>query len=268
MRSVFKASSVLVVALGATLFQGPVACSSSSDSTTGKRITLDVDIAPTPESTHAFTNAYGWSVTIDKALVATGPLYYYDGATIFSERDSVTGWFGIRSAYAHPGHYIPGDAVGQMLVASSADLMKGTTRLGSGDGVTGTFRSATFSFQTPAQGPLASSLAGNAAAIEGTATKGADTRTFRAEVTAEEILNTESKPAVEGCPFIEFVVADSGVVTIHVALPLWFDQVDFSTLPVPAAGQPAEPFPKDSEARNGLVRGMKAGLGYTFTYGK
>ncbi len=56
-----------------------------------------------------------------------------------------------------------------------------------------------------------------------------------------------------------------GVVRIALSLPLWFDQVDFDKEPVSTDGKPVQ-LPADSIARNGLVRGMKAGLAYGFSY--
>ena len=63
----------------------------------------------------------------------------------------------MKSAFAHPGHYVPGNAKGEMLTAYSADLLAGGM-LGTGDGVTGLVRSATFSYATPATGPAAAEL--------------------------------------------------------------------------------------------------------------
>ena len=245
-------------------------CSASEESTTGKRVTLDVKIAATPASKGVFTTASGWTVKLDKALVATGALYFYDGEIILSHRTRTprqkVGDFFVPPAYAHPGHYVPGNAKGEMLTPSSADLLAGDAVLGRGNGVSGFVRSATFSFSAPAQGPHAAALGANVAVVEGTATQGAETRVFRAEVAAAELLNTKNAPQVEGCPFAHVDVQGDGVVTITVDAKLWFDQVDFANEAKSADGKPV-PLATDGVARNGLVRGMKAGLAYRFAFG-
>lgn len=246
-----------------------VGCSSSEDSTTGKRVALDVKIAASPASKAPFTNASGWTVKLDKMLIATGAVYFYDGEIIFSQRPRSplqrVGDFFVPLAHAHPGHYVPGNAKGEMLTPSSADLLAGDSMLGRGNGVSGFVRSATFSFSTPAQGPQAAALGANVAVVEGTATQGAETRVFRAEVAAAEILNTKSLPQVEGCPFAHVDVQADGVVTITVDGKLWFDQVDFAKEAKSTDGKPV-PLAADGVARNGLVRGLKAGLAYAFVF--
>ncbi len=252
----------------------PTACSSEdSGTTTGRRIKLDVKIAASPDATQPFTNGLGWNITLTKAVVSTGALYFYDGATIFSwstprrnksPGEQVRDIFGVKSAFAHPGHYVAGTAKGELLAPSSADL-RGGSFLGTGDGVSGITRSATFSFQSPAAGPLAAELGAHVAVVEGTASKGAETRVFRAEVDAADVVNTKNLPQIEGCPFTEVDMQTDGIVTITIKVSQWFDQVDFDTAPTSADGKPALQA-KDSLSFRGLNRGMKAGLAYSFTY--
>lgn len=242
-------------------------CSASEESTTGKRVALDVKITTTPASKAPFTTASGWSVKLDKMLVATGAFYFYDGEIILSRRTPLqrVGDFFVPPAYAHPGHYVPGNAKGEMLAPSSADLLAGDAVLGRGNGVSGFVRSATFSFSTPAQGPHAAALGASVAIVEGTATQGTEMRVFRAEVAAGEILNTKNVPQVEGCPFAHVDVQGDGVVTVTVDAKLWFDQVDFAKEAKSTDGKPVA-LAADGAARNGLVRGMKAGLAYGFAF--
>ncbi len=250
------------------------ACASSSD-TTGRRIVLETKITAGAEATKAFTNSQGWSVSLNKLVLSTGPFYYFDGATIFSRTfpvkksplDRVEEWMGIRVAYAHPGHYIAGNARGQMLIPSSVDLRAGDSDLARGEGVTGIVRSATFSYSTPATGPLASELGVHVAVIEGTATKGGDSRSFRAEIEASDLANTKNALAIEGCPFNEADMQADGTVTVNIKLPLWFDQVEFDSVPQSTDGKPVV-IPASAIARNELVRGMKAGDGYVFSYSR
>jgi hypothetical protein len=250
-------------------------CSDGGDSTTGRRILLETNIATAPQNGAAFTNAQGWSIDVDELLVSTGAFYYFEGATIFSQNDVpanrtyelLNRFVGIRSAHAHPGHYVPGNARGQLLNGLTVDLHAGPVPLAMAEGVTGLVRSATFSFGMPPQGELAGLMASHVAIIQGTATRESDVRVFRAEIAASDVLNTKKMPAVEGCPFVPTDMDGDGVVTLTIELPLWFDQVEFDSVPASADGRPVL-VPDSSIAHNQLVRGMKAGDGYVFSYSK
>jgi hypothetical protein len=258
--TVFFASVALVGAMGG--------CGDGSDSTTGHRIKLGTRLTTGPEAT--FTNSEGWSIVLSKAYVSVGPLYYFDGAVIFSSsaaaRKSLWADLGElfeKRAYAHPGHYIPGEARGEMRTPLTVDLRVAESVLPSGEGVTGVVRSATFSFQAPPAGDLAPQLGGHVAVLEGTATKGADVRIFRAEIDAADVTNTENATAVEGCPFTEVEMGSDGTVTVNVKLALWLDQVEFDRIDASPDGTPVL---LGGIARNELVRGMKAGDAYVFSY--
>ncbi|MBX3213029.1 MAG: hypothetical protein KF850_13410 [Labilithrix sp.] len=264
MKSLLRLATCSIVAgVLLVLGTGPLACSDEGSGTTGRRIALDVAISASPES-RGFTNAKGWNVSLTKAAVATGAFYFYDGETMFAgapPRGVQRGF--VRSAFAHPGHYVPGNAKGEMLASSSADLLAGGL-LGRGDGVTGVVRSATFGFGAPAAGPLAAELGTSVIVLEGTATKGAESRVFRVEIAPNEVTDTRGRTQIEGCPFAITDMQGDGTVTITVKLPMWFDQVAFDDVPAGAAGEPA--LLPDGLARNQLVRGVKGGLAYSFAY--
>ncbi len=142
------------------------ACS-ADDTTSGKRVVLRTRIELSSPSAVSFENGLGWHVTLERALIATGKLGYFDGVPPLAQRGpapSLGGQplrpvlgelFGLGLAWAHPGHYQAGNALGEMLEPWSIDLLDGESELGDGDGVTGTYRSARFSFGSPARGPFA-----------------------------------------------------------------------------------------------------------------
>ncbi len=254
-------SSVAVAVL--TVGTAPLGCNDDESSgTTGRRVALEVRIAASAESKQ-FTNAKGWTVTLTKAVISTGAMYLYDGDTLFASRRPHRERSLVQRAFAHPGHYVPGNAKGEMLSASSADLLGGAT-LGAGEGVSGFVRSATFSFGTPPTGPLAAELGANVIVLEGNATKDGVSRPFHAEVTPDEVKDTKGLPQIEGCPFQRADVEGDGAVAITIKLPVWFDQVDFLEEPESADGKPVTM--RDGLARNQLVRGTKAGLAYSFAF--
>jgi hypothetical protein len=258
-----RGAATLSIALVLSLACGlPSACSPDGGSgTTGRRVKLGVTIAGSQASRTSFTNAEGWSITMSKVLVSTGPLYYYDGATIFSRLWQLVGE---RTAYAHPGHYVPGTARGELLTGSSVDL-RSESSLGVGDGVSGTVRSATFSFQSPAVGPHAAELGSHVAVLEGTGTKGGETRIFHVDIDPADVDSGNRTNTIEGCPFAETDMNADGTVTITVAVEEWFDQVELDALPASTDGRPVT-FPADFLGRAELVRGMKEALGYRFAY--
>jgi hypothetical protein len=239
------------------LVAAPAGCADETSGTTGRRITLEVRIVASPSSKE-FTNAKGWKVTLTKAAISTGAFYFYDGEPLFSSRGA--GW--VRSAFAHPGHYAPGDARGELLAPSSADLLAGGT-LGAGAGVSGPVRSATFAFGVPPRGPLAGELGASVAVLEGTAVRDAKTRAFRVELRPEDVQDDRGGYEVAGCPFVPADMQGDGVVTVTVELRTWLDQVAFDDVPE-ADGSPV--VVPDGLARNQLVRGAKASSAYVFSY--
>src|SRR5438046_408825 len=63
----------------------------------------------------------GWHVTLERAAVAIGPVRWYEGPPLFGRRlrDRIQG---IGLAYAHPGHYVPGEALADTTVQRVVDL--------------------------------------------------------------------------------------------------------------------------------------------------
>ena len=264
MKSWMRGIVVALAFAGASLVAGAPAGCAGDEGTTGKRVTLELHVTGSAGARAPFTNAAGWTVTLERALVATGPMTFYDGATIFSSARHRGLSFAGRAAFAHPGHYVAGEARGEVGAPSSVDL-RADTVVGTGSGVSGTVRSATFRFASSPSGPFAADLGGSVAVLEGTATRGEASRRFRAEIAAAEVLDTKGAPAVEGCPFAETDVEADGVVTLTVKVEAWFDQVDFADV-APAAAGARTTLAAGSLAKNTLVRGMKAGTPYGFAF--
>ncbi|CAN5786077.1 hypothetical protein BH09MYX1_BH09MYX1_45640 [soil metagenome] len=233
----------------------------SSDSTTGKRVTLTLSAAA-PEATAGFTNALGWKVSLDTAAIAVGPTYFFDGPSLFSEAEPTWNPFALKTAYAHPGHYLEGSAMGQVLVAGGLDLKAPDLAL-AGDGVSGNYRSARFTFQKGAGGAAAGTLGTNVVVLAGTATKAADTQSFRFELDETDVGNEVGKPIVEGCAFTPEPtdVESNGTITVSFQISQWMDQVDFSLLPT---GPVTGPVDKTTLPFRAVARGVKEAS--TFTY--
>ena len=136
---------------GLTLGVALQGCSSDgSDSTSGKRVVLHTRVTVDEAALTRFTSALGWEIELSQAAIAAGPFYYFDGVPPLVLQERPTNWqyaarfLGLSLAHAHPGHYQPGNAMGQMLESSSLDLLDGVADFPDGDGVSGSYRSARF----------------------------------------------------------------------------------------------------------------------------
>lgn len=239
------------------------ACSSEGSSgTTGRRVALSTVVAPGEGAEAPFTNALGWTITLSKAIVSVGPLYYFDGEPIFSRAFDPLRALTPKRAWAHPGHYVPGDARGEMTVPSSVDLLAGSTTLAAGEGVSGVVRSARFTFGVPPTGPHAGALAGHVVVIAGEAKNASTTVRFTATADEADVADSTGAPIVEGCVFREADVQADGTVTLTIEPKVWLDQVDFAGLPEGAETA------LDGVARDGFVRGLKKGTAYGFAYSR
>lgn len=266
--------SATAILCSASLAAGAIASGCGSEATTGERVTLKTRIVADDGVDAPFVNAYGWSIKLGKVAVSVGALYYFDGSPILSSgviplrpRDWLGRFVGVRVAHAHPGHYAPGNATGQMLTPTSVDLAAGAADLAAGEGTTGTFRSGRFVFGDPPAGPLASALSGHVVLLEGEATKGAMVRIFRASGAVGDALDSYGEPKLEGCAFDEEPTIEAdGTVTVHVKPSVWLDQAEFDDVAA-SAGDPVDLAP-EQEAFRAFARGLKKGSAVVFSYSK
>lgn len=264
---------VLATGVGLALAVATQACSSEGgDATGGKRVVLHTRVTVEPAALETFESALGWQVTLSKAVTSAGPFYYFDGTPPLVLRDQANSWhyaarlLGLSRAHAHPGHYQAGNAMGEMRESSSLDLLQGEVEFPDGDGVTGTYRSARFSFSEPS-GPAKSKLDGHVVVAEGLAEKGEEKRYFRAVADLAGIEKSAADGHIEGCEFNEVDVEDDGTVTVTVNPVVWFDLVDFSDAKVGSADAPAD-FPDGSEPQIAFVLGVTQLSAYKFGYSK
>lgn len=243
--------SLALTTLIATLTVGGVtgsfvACSQDSDSgsTTGKRVALKT--VARGEGAGPFVNSLGWSVTLKTARVSVASLYYFDGEPIFSLRRALLP----RSAFAHPGHYVAGEARGEMTTAGTVDLLAAESPLPNGIGISGAVRSARFTFGKGADG--------HAVFVEGEAKNGAVTLPFAGKADLADVLDSTGEPKVEGCVFTTNDMQADGTVTVQIKPSVWFDQVDFTDVKTDLSSS--------TVAFSGFTRGLMKGTAYVFSY--
>ncbi len=245
------ARTVVALCVIAGAWTGTMAAAGCGDdaaegTTAGRRVRLGTRVQPAVPLTASFTTAKGWEVTISHAYVSIGALYYYDGEPPQIARAAPVvpwrrvGWLGAASAWAHPGHYQPGTAMGESLVPASIDLAAGATELAAGEGISGPYRSATVSFRSPAVGAYAGQLGDDVMVVEGTAHQGSDSKTFRIRASAADLTNAAGNVAVDGCRFEAANVQADGVIVLSIDPRIWLDQVDFGTVGEGTAEAPAE----------------------------
>jgi len=212
--------------------------------TTGQRVALHTRVVMAPESVAGFTALSGWKIRLARAWVATGPLYYFDGApsVVFdrgkeNRRFRIMDWV-LPSAHAHPGHYAPGVTNGQMLDEFSIDLLAPETRLPEGNAVTGMLRSGTFSFSPPIGGPLVAALGNQSVIVQGVAEKELVQVHFAVSVDFAAIARRARDGLVSGCKFEPTTIHGPGTVTVTVNPRSWFNLVDFAEVAPGSAESP------------------------------
>lgn len=258
-------SILLLSSLAALLL---AACSDGSDSTTGQRIELRTAVQPKVAT--EFSTGFGWDVKLEHAAVASAGFYYFDGSPPTAQRaprrSSITERLAslvVGTAWAHPGHYQAGTALGQVLFPEPVLLdLFNEPALPDGDGVTGTYRSARFVIAREAPG--SELLAGHSAVAEGSAVKhdgsSATPIYFRLIADYADITAEVNNGAVDGCVLDEMAVSSDGTVTLSIDPAIWLNLVDFSKL---------DPGSEDSrtEARDdGFSQGVTQLSAYHFVY--
>lgn len=237
--------------------------------TTGRRIVLRTTWTVEPRVKTTFTTGFGWDVTLTRAGVALAGLYYFDGPPPTAMRrpsfkERLAGVFE-GTAWAHPGHYQAGTALGQLLLSRpvALDLFAQPAALASGEGITGTYRSARFVL--PQVAPPDAVLGGYLAVAEGRATKhdgSSQPVYFRLVADYADVSASVTNGAVDGCVLDEVEVDADGTVNVEIKPSVWLNLVDFAKIAPGVEGSP-------TEARNaGFSQGVTQLSAYHFTYSR
>lgn len=211
-------------------------------------------------------NEKGWTVEPESLRVSMAPVRFFEGRVLLSERRKprFDAWalLGVGTAWAHPGHYVPGDALGELLKeAVVVDLLAAEpTVLGEANAVTGSYGSLELTLpRTTFEAPNPNErLAGESVRLVGTAT-GPEGQRLRFDASVK--LN---KP-VEGIRFEKELGEEPGRVRIAVDLGKWLGRIDFGTVQAPAEGETAS-FIEGTQAHNALVRGVEDTSAYVVTW--
>jgi hypothetical protein len=194
-------------------------------------------------------NERGWTVTPESLHVSVGPVRFYEGRVLLSQRSPRFNPYVLLggTAWAHPGHYLPGDALAEVLSTTEVNLLAAwPTVLGEANAVTGDY------------GSMELTLPPSAVRIRGTAAH-TDGRRVRFDAAMDL-----PKP-IEGIRFERVLAQEVGRVRITVALGTWLGRIDFATVS-PADAEGVSTFPSESQAMNALVRGVEDTSAYVVTW--
>lgn len=184
----------------------------------------------------------GWSVTLTKATAHLSTLRFFEGKVLISQK---TPWWRsllISEAYAHPGHYIPGEAMAEVLTPLELDLLAtGSTSWGLADGITGSYGSVELGFDA------------TGVELAGTATKDNQTVPFSTHFAPPK--------ALEGIRFEREMDTAPGTVSMTFSLKVIVSRMDFAQ-----TGASTRPLDETSPAFNGFARGVDDTSGYLITW--
>ncbi len=218
-----------------------------------ERRTFPVEVVGQPMTG---ANEKGWTVTLESLHVSMGPVRFFEGRVLLTERRRWD-WYSLigGTAWAHPGHYVPGEALGEVLSTRTVDLMSAEpTLLGEASAVTGSYGSMELSLPAPTSASDAEGLlAGHGVRVRGVAR-----HTDGREVPFEGTVDL-TKP-VSGIRFEREMGKEPGRVRITVELAKWLGRIDFGTVTA------FPDFPADSQAQNALERGVEDTSAYAVTW--
>lgn len=244
--------AVIAPLLGALVSLAATHC--GDDSTGRTRITVDAVVRGVGA---VRTSSTGWQITLTEARIALGPLRWYEGAALFG-RTLFDRLLGVSVAYAHPGHYVAGEALADITARRVVDLLRPDgTPLPQGNGVTGLAQSAAIELR-PAEGSLAdaASLRGGTLYVRGAATKDGRTVRFDCAPALTQV--------VQGIP-ARGDMNQSGRWDITVDIGAWIDRADFSSIPSPADPDAVVTL-TEGQPFNAVTRTAPAASGFTFAW--
>jgi len=203
----------------------------------------------------AGATSLGWSVTLDRAFAALGPVRWFEADPPMAR---VRRRFALGVAFAHPGHYEPGEGLVSVNAIRVVDLLApGGTELSPATGYSGDARSASVGLFMPGStlGPSAATLDGKAVRLRGSARRGDAVVYFDGGVTPNtEINGISARARLEG---------SAGRWEVTLDLAVWLDRVDFAALPVSSESAPVA-FTPGNAATTGLYRGVSSPTAWSF----
>lgn len=179
----------------------------------------------------------GWTVDLDEAVVALGPITFFELSPPLSHEpaepdlsDRLYGWL-VNTAYAHPGdeHFYGGRIMGELYQQVAFDLLEGTYTVEAGlRGLAGDVRSFSIALDPPDSRirGAADDLRGYHAYVVGTARQGDSTIPFEGGLTIEDAGTLRRIDGID----TDMLFDRGGTVVVSVHVDAWFDEARFERL--------------------------------------
>lgn len=209
--------------------------------TSEPRVRIELEVLARGQS-RSFETEKGWSVELHAATLHLETLRFFEG-DLAAARGGLRFEL-VRSAWAHPGHYTPGEALADVITPVDLDLVAPEPARLRGGGVSGHFALAELRLR-PSAG-----LGGRSAEVRGRADKGGRSVHFSA--------STDLDHTVRGIP-LDVSTAGPLRLGLRVDLAQWLGRVDFDALPTSTSAFGLEP---GSQGHNAFLRGVSSTAAY------
>jgi hypothetical protein len=189
----------------------------------------------------------GWTVSNLSGTASLASLRFFTGKVLIGQRVDPLSWL-ISTAWAHPGHYMAGEALGEVLTPLEVDLSKPDVQpWGTANAVTGSYGSAQLTF------------APTGITLKGTATKAGQTVTF-------DTGPFVPAAALEGVKFERELGTEPGTLRVTLDLAVLLSRVEFDKTNTTPGADGFTHFDPSSPAFNGLSRGVADTGSYALTW--
>jgi hypothetical protein len=180
----------------------------------------------------------GWTVTDLAGTASLSSLRFFTGKVLIGQRFDPMSWL-ISTAHAHPGHYIAGEALGEVLAPIEVDLATRVPRAwGTANAVTGSYGSAQLTYAV------------TGVRVTGTATKAGQTVKFDTGL-------FKPPAALEGLKFDREMDSAPGTVRMSVDLGVMLSRIEFDKGNAMPGASGVVVFDPVSPASNGFDRGVE-----------
>lgn len=180
----------------------------------------------------------GWRVTLTQATVSLASVRFFSGEVPAISRRLSPLDFLVSTAWAHPGHYVPGEALGELLTPVDVDLLAGDTPWGTVNAVTGPY------------GSLQLMLGSAGLRLRGTASRDTQAVVF-------DTPGFAPPTPIDAIAFSHQMGTSAGYVRLAFDLNAVVSRMDFAQ--VGAGANPLDPM---SPCFNGFARGVQDSSAY------
>jgi len=238
------------------------ACGGAAD-TAGREVGFRLAAESMPSGDRppgSFVTRTGWTVTLEEAAVAIGPVYLLSEPPPSARRHRAWEWL-VQRAWAHSGFddFDGGEVRGEYLGRFVIDAVRaGPQPISMSRGVAGRVRSVTLELQPPAS--ASPSLHGHQAWVRGVAVRGEETIPFEGGLDLPEAGTVRKVVGIA----TDVDLDDGVMVVIELHPERWLSEADFSALPKPSGGDERRTMEPGTQPWDAWYLGARAYGTFTF----